>query len=117
MTVALISGAQGPATRPYVNGETATDSTTATNCVATTPCKTFAAAYTVTQSSGEIVAMAPGGYGPITITTPLTIIGTDRATVPAASGTTPITVNSPPSMVYIPHLQITAATAASSLGL
>src|SRR5260370_39589332 len=97
MTVALISGPQATATRTYVNAETGTDSNTATNCVATTPCKTFAAAYTVTQSGGEIVAMAPGGYGPITITTPLTIIGTARATVTPPSGATASTINPRPT--------------------
>ncbi len=118
MTVALISAAQATATRTYVNAETGSDSNTASNCVATTPCKTFAVAYTVTQSGGEIVAMAPGGYGPITITTPLTIIGTDGATVTAAGGTTAITVSAAAAaMVYIRNLQITGAGAANSIGI
>jgi hypothetical protein len=118
MTVALISAAQATATRTYVNATTGADSNTASNCVATTPCKTFAAAYTVTQSGGEIVATVPGGYGPITITTPLTILGTDGATVTAPSGGTAITISAGSTdKVYIRNLQITGANAANSTGI
>jgi len=118
MTFALISAAQAAATRTFVNSTSGNDSNTATNCVATTPCKSFAAAYTVTQSGGEIVAAVPGGYGPLTITGPVTILGVDGATVTASSGTTAITISAGATdKVYIRNLQITGANASSSTGI
>jgi hypothetical protein len=118
MTFALVSAAQAVATRTFVNAATGSDSNTSTNCVVTTPCKTFAMAYTVTQSGGEIVAMSPGGYGPITIEEPLTITGVDGATVTATSGGAAITISAGSTdKVYIRNLQITGANASNSTGI
>jgi hypothetical protein len=118
MTLALVSAAEAAATRTFVNAETGNDSNTGTNCVATTPCKTLAVAYGVTLSGGEIVVMAPGGYGPITITGPLTILGVDGATSTAQSGTTAITVSAGASdKIYIRNLQITGSNTSNSTGI
>jgi hypothetical protein len=38
------------------------------------PCRTFAAAYAKTAPSGEITVLDPAGYGPLTITTALSIV-------------------------------------------
>jgi hypothetical protein len=117
MTLALASGAQAGVLHAFVNAVTGNDSNTATNCAATTPCKTFGMAYTVLQSGGEIVAMTPGGYGPISIISPLTIIGVDGATVTASTGVVGITINAPGSTVMIRNLQITGAGEANSTGI
>jgi hypothetical protein len=49
------------------------DANTATNCGFANPCRGFSAAQTVTDSTGEIVALDAAGYGPITITKSITI--------------------------------------------
>jgi Periplasmic copper-binding protein (NosD) len=49
------------------------DSNTASGCGLATPCRTFAAALTVVDNGGEVIALDGAGYGPITITKSVTI--------------------------------------------
>jgi hypothetical protein len=49
------------------------DANTATNCGFTNPCRSFTAALTVTDISGEVVALDAAGYGVVTITKSVTI--------------------------------------------
>ena len=69
------------------------DGNTATNCAETSPCQTFAAAYTVTNPGGEIVALDSAGYGPLTITNSVSIIAVQRAFVKPTPSSTGITIN------------------------
>ena len=55
---------------------TGDDANTAVKCSNSAPCRTLTAALTVTNPSGEIVVASSGGYGPVTITQPVTISGT-----------------------------------------
>ena len=112
MLLALGSAAEAGVARTWV-GSSGNDSNTATNCTRAAPCKTFAAAYSVTQSGGEIVALDSVGYGPITITTPLTIIGLEGAFVSVQSNTTGITINSGASVV-LRNIQISGAAGSSN---
>lgn len=50
------------------------DANTASNCSTTAPCRGFAAALTVTDAGGEIIALNSGGYGPLTIDKSVSII-------------------------------------------
>ncbi len=50
------------------------DANTASNCSSTAPCRGFTAALTVTDSGGEIIVLASGGYGPVTIDKSVSII-------------------------------------------
>ncbi len=57
------------------------------------PCRTLQAAFTVTNTGGEIDVLDPGDYGPLTITHAISIQGHGWATVTAPSGGTAIIVN------------------------
>jgi hypothetical protein len=55
-------------------------------CTITAPCATFAHAYTAIGSNDIIAALDPGKYGPVTVTTPLTIDGYGWAAITAPQG-------------------------------
>jgi len=116
MTLALASTAQASAVRTFVSG-TGTDANTSTNCARPTPCRTFAAAYTVTSAGGTIVALDAAGYGPLTITTALTVVGIDGAGLAPAANTTGISINAGSHLVIIRNLEINGANAANSTGI
>jgi hypothetical protein len=44
------------------------------SCLYAAPCRTFAGAYAKTAAGGEITILDPAGYGPLTITTSLSIV-------------------------------------------
>jgi len=96
MTFAMATTAHAAALRTFVSGF-GNDSNTATNCSHAQPCRTFAMAVTVTASGGEIEALDPAGYGPITITGPLTLVGLPGAAINAPSGGNGITINAGPN--------------------
>jgi hypothetical protein len=117
MTFALAAAADATVIRSFVSNA-GSDANQASNCVVTAPCRTFATALTVTQAGGEIVAMTPGGFGPLNITTSLTVIGVPGATVTASNGTVGITVNTGAGdVVIIRNLEITGANAGSNTGI
>ena len=78
--------------RTFVSG-LGNDANTATFCSRQKPCRTLAAAYTVTEVGGEIVALDPGEFGPITITGRLSIFGTQNALIGVATGGTGVDTN------------------------
>jgi hypothetical protein len=96
LAVALVLSvsAQAGATRTFVS-TTGNDSNTSSNCGSVTPCRTFTAALTVTNSGGEIVVLTCGGYGPAMITQSvvITAIGVDASITQATSGQNALTVN------------------------
>src|SRR5256885_1578486 len=61
-------------------------------CTLTAPCKTFAAAHAQTSPGGIIDVLDPAGYGAVTITKSITIIGRDWASILVTSGNG-ITIN------------------------
>ncbi len=105
MTFALASAAHAASSITFVSG-LGNDSNTAMVCNLANPCRSFAAAYTVTSAGGEIVTLGPGGYGPLTITGPLTIAGVDGAGIEVTTGVG-ITINAGAgNNVVIRNLQI-----------
>ena len=60
--------------RAFVSALSGNDANTATGCPATAPCRWFAAALTVVNPNGEIVAMDSGAYGAFTPTTSISIV-------------------------------------------
>ena len=78
--------------RTFVSG-LGNDANTATFCSRPKPCRTLAAAYTVTEVGGEIIALDPGEFGPITIAGRLSIFGTQNAQIGVATGGTGVTIN------------------------
>src|SRR3954453_21250419 len=62
---------QAQATRTWVSGV----GDDANPCSRTAPCKTFAGAISKTAAGGGINALDPGGYGALSITKSITIVG------------------------------------------
>lgn len=65
------------------------------NCTLSTPCRTFAAAYLLTNAGGEIAVLGTAGYGPLTINKAISIVngGGFEAGITVPSGGTGITIN------------------------
>jgi hypothetical protein len=74
--------AQAGPNRTSVSGH-GTDSGT---CGLAAPCRTFAFALTQTAAGGEIDVLDPAGYGQVTITKAISILGNGAAGINAASG-------------------------------
>jgi hypothetical protein len=57
------------------------DLNVAANCTVAKPCRTFAAALTVADPYGEVVALDTEDFGPVTVTRSVAIIGNGRASI------------------------------------
>jgi len=121
-TLAFGLAAAAAAVRPaavetFVSG-LGNDSNAAANCPRTNPCRTLAGAYPVTQSGGEIIALDPADYGPLTVTGPISILGVEGAVIAVASGTAGITINAHAGdKIIIGHLSISGASAPNTTGI
>ncbi len=91
------TGAFAQASRTWVSGV----GDDANPCSRTAPCKTFAGAISKTAAGGEIDAMDPGGFGAVTITKSITIVGDGTMASVLVSGTNGIVVQAGPSDVVI----------------
>ncbi len=85
----LAFGAQAQASRTWVSGV----GDDANPCSRTAPCKTFAGAISKTAAGGEINIIDPGGFGAVTITKSISIIGVGATAGVLASGTNGIVIN------------------------
>ncbi|MGQ0484807.1 MAG: hypothetical protein ACT4SY_05575 [Hyphomicrobiales bacterium] len=83
--------AQAQATRTWVSGV----GDDVNPCSRTAPCKTFAGAISKTAAFGEINIIDPGGFGAVTITKSISIIGEGATAGVLASFTNGIIVNLP----------------------
>jgi hypothetical protein len=115
-TLASVTTGNASAARTFVSGA-GNDANTGTSCGAAAPCRTFAAAYGVTTAGGEIIALDSAGYGSLTITQAISIVGAHPASVTVAANTTGITINAGANLVILRNLQITGAGAANSTGI
>ncbi len=111
-TLALALPAQAaPLTRTYVS-QAGND---ANPCTSIQPCRHFTNAYAVTAANGIITALDPGGYGPLTITTAITINGQGWASITAPASGTGIIVNAGASnQVILTGLTVDGAGAGST---
>jgi hypothetical protein len=117
-TFALASAANAsPLVRTFISSAGNDSNASAGGCVVTAPCRTLAGAYPDTESGGEIVMMDPGGYGCLTITTPLSIIGTNGATSTATSGACIVITVTGNGNVLIRDLEITGANNSGTTGV
>jgi hypothetical protein len=114
--LALPLAAQAAAGRTFV-ASNGSDTNTASNCPVTAPCQTFAAAYSVTNAGGELVAIDGAGFGPLTITGPITIIGEHRAFVKPAPSNTGITINAAGGKVTIENIEVNGSGGANTTGI
>jgi len=103
--------------RVYVSG-LGNDSNASTTCPRTNPCRTLATAYTVVQSGGEIVALDPADYGPVTVAEPLSILGVEGAEIGVATGGTGITINAGAGdRIVVSHFIVSGAGATNAKGI
>src|SRR5215813_10008307 len=117
ITVALASAAVASAARTFVSGS-GSDGNTGANCPQGSPCRSFAAAYGVTTSGGEIIALDSAGYGTLTITGPVSIVGALIASVQVPASGTGITISAAASdVVILKNIQINGGNAANSTGI
>src|SRR5689334_2955216 len=81
--------ASAQATRTWVSGV----GDDVNPCSRTAPCKTFAGAISKTATGGEISVLDPGGFGVLTITKSLTIVGTGQLGSITAANVNGIVIN------------------------
>ena len=107
--------AQAQATRTWVSGV----GDDANPCSRTAPCKTFAGAISKTAAGGEINIIDPGGFGAVTITKSISIIGEGATAGVLVAGTNGIIVNLPAATdrVVLQGLDIEGGGNALSPGL
>ena len=113
---------QASAQRTFVAGPgIGSDTNTASDCSFSAPCRNFSAAYTVTNTGGEIIALSAGaGYGGLTITHAITVTGLPGqvAFVAVSTGTTGFTVAAGASdLVVIRDIHFNGAGFSSNTGL
>ncbi|WP_263416629.1 right-handed parallel beta-helix repeat-containing protein [Terriglobus albidus] len=89
MSILSSASAIAQASRTWVSGV----GDDANPCSRTAPCKTFAGAISKTAPNGEIDALDPGGFGPVTITKSITIDGGPNAGGIAGAGTNGIVIS------------------------
>lgn len=87
----------GGATRTWVSGV----GDDANPCSRTAPCKTFAGAFSKTATGGEIDALDPGGFGPMTITNGITLSGAGTEASILGSGTNGLVINVPAGQTVV----------------
>jgi len=85
------------------------DANTASSCVLTFPCRTFAGAMSVIDEGGEIIALDAAGYAVVNITKGVTIVANPGfyAGITAGGGNG-ITINAPTKNVLLKGLNINA---------
>jgi hypothetical protein len=120
--VTCASAGQASAQRTFVAGPgIGNDSNTASDCSFSGPCRNFSAAFTVTNTGGEIIALTPGvGYGALTINHAITVTGLPGqvAFVAVAASTTGFTVNAGASeQVVVRNITFNGSNAGSNTGL
>ena len=81
-------------------------------CTITAPCATFAQAYTKVGANGIIAALDPGKYGPLSISSPVTVNGNGSAAITAPAQGTGIVISTSSGNVVLTGLEIDGANAA-----
>ena len=120
--ITCATAGQASAQRTFVAGPgIGNDSNTATDCSFSAPCRNFSAAYTVTNTGGEIIALSAGvGYGGLTITHAITVTGLPGqvAFVAVAASTTGFTVSAGATeQVVVRNITFNGSNAGSTTGL
>ena len=112
---ATFTGGGGSAPRTFVSAQSGSDSNPCTRML---PCRTVAAALVLTRAGGEIEALDPGGYGPVTINGPLQLVGIPGAAINAPANGIGITINAGISdTVEINNFQITSDGVSNATGI
>jgi hypothetical protein len=112
MLLALGATAQA---RTFISG-LGNDANTASSCPRTNPCRTLAGAYSVTPADSEIIALDGAGYGAVTISHAVALVGFPGATISAPSGGAGITITGG-ATVTVRSYEITGSGAANTTGI
>jgi hypothetical protein len=120
--VLLSAPAHAQATRTWVSGVGDDNNAMVTGCSRSGPCKTFAAAISMTDTNGEINCIDPGGFGTLTITKSITIDCSGTFGGIVVAGANGITINltatpDPLKSVVLRGLNINGAGSAGQAGL
>jgi hypothetical protein len=103
---------RGPLT--YVSGK-GSDSN---NCFSpATPCRTFQRAVNQTVAGGEVKALDPADYQPVTISKSISLTGVQGAGIDTNGGTAVNITAPPPSHVHLDHLIINNVTGSGGVGI
>jgi len=116
LTLALLTAASTSAFAATQRTFVASNGNDANPCSITAPCRGFAAAVTHTTAGGEIIVQDSAGYGPVTITKPVSIIAPlgVYAGISVSSGTG-IVVNHGTGEVTLRNLNITGLGGANGI--
>jgi hypothetical protein len=120
--IACATAGQASAQRTFVAGPgIGSDANTASDCSFSAPCRNFSAAFGVTNSGGEIIALSSAGYGGLTITKPITIesVPGQLAFVAVGASGTGIVVNTAGAndLVILRNVQFNGSNAGSNTGV
>jgi hypothetical protein len=122
VALASVAAAQTATTRPaairtFISG-LGNDGNTSASCPREKPCRTLAAAYTVTKKGGEIIALDPADYGPITITAAVSLFGNMNALIGVTSSATGVTINAAAAdKIVIRNFTVSGADATNTKGI
>jgi hypothetical protein len=111
------SGGGGPSMQTFVSASLGSD---ANPCTRQSPCLTFAAALAQTTAGGEIDALDPGDFGPVTITKAITIFGNavGGAGMITSPGTSGIVISAGASdVIHLGGLAFDGVNASGSSGV
>jgi len=113
--IVLLALSAEAAQRAFV-ASTGNDANTATSCVFTSPCRSFAAAMTVIEPKGEIVALDAAGYGAVTIDKSVTLTANPGvfAGIAASTGNA-VTIATASVNVVLRNLNINGTGAANGV--
>jgi hypothetical protein len=101
---AIVCTAAAAAPQAFVES-TGSDANTRFGCPQVKPCRTFAAAMTVVDAGGEIVALDAADYGTFSVTKSVSVMGNSQASIVAASGDA-VTIATPGVDVLLRGLSI-----------
>jgi hypothetical protein len=112
--VALASLAAGPALAGAVSFVSVTGDDTRNCATPATACRTFQRAHDATSAHGEIIALTPGDYRPVTIAKSISVTGVEGAGIfGGASGSYQVTIAAGASdVVYLTGLTLDGAGSA-----
>ncbi len=97
LQLACVTALHAQASRTWVSGV----GNDADPCSRTAPCKTWAGAISKTAPGGEIDALDPGGFGALTITKSITIVGKGGTSSVLVAGTNGIVVAAQPTDIVM----------------
>ena len=104
---ALMSSLAAAVPQAFV-ASTGSDANTRRDCTVDRPCRTFAAALSVADNGGEIVALDGADYGVVAITKSISIIGAAYAGISVPAGSDGVTIATPGVNVVLRGLNIHA---------